>query len=182
MMTMLKKLLLKTGLFEALTSRADGQPDIAVVVDGETVFGIHTERDVEVRGHVAGDIRTPSGRVVVMPGGVVTHGTIVAREVLWQGTMGGNAVHCSNILISAGAKSMPDMTEPKVHHESITIGKVGALDVSLLRQPYAPNDSHGEPDAQNIVQATISSMAGENGRASTDLGCPSAESVQHDCT
>ncbi|MDT8992743.1 polymer-forming cytoskeletal protein [Curvibacter sp. APW13] len=160
MMTMFQKLLLKTGLFEPKSTRPDGQPSTLVIVAGETVTGgIQTRRDVEVRGHVQGDISTPYGRVVIMPEGLVTQGTVRAHEVVWKGTMGGSEVHCSHIEIVPGAQSVEGEAPPTLFHESITIGKVGAIDLSLSRQAYVANpQSTAEPDGIGIVAVTEQEM------------------------
>jgi cytoskeletal protein CcmA (bactofilin family) len=160
MITMLKTLLLKTGLFEALSSRPDGQPDVLVVVAGETFTGtIQTTRDVEVHGHVAGDIYTPNGRVVVMPDGAVTDGTVWAKNVVWQGAMGGNQVRCSHVEIVPGARSVQDRETPQLFHESMTIGKIGALDVSFSRQRYVVDSPEPEPvDERSIVERTTQEL------------------------
>lgn len=160
MIAILKNLLLKTGLFEARSARSDGQPDVLVIVGGETITGtIQTTRNVEVHGHVAGDIITPEGQVILMPEGTITDGTVWARNVVWRGAMGGNQVHCSHVEIVPGAHSVQEKETPQLFHESMTIGKIGALDVSFSRQRYTSElPDHQPADEQAIIEQTTKDL------------------------
>lgn len=69
--------------------------------------------------------------------------------------MGGSVVHCSHISIIAGAKSIPDTEAPHLFHESMTIGKIGALDVSFDRQAYLPRSPVDKGvDAERVLDVT----------------------------
>jgi cytoskeletal protein CcmA (bactofilin family) len=145
MTSILAKLLLKLGLVEEVNHApiavepVEQDDDELVVLPGETFQGgIETHRNVEVRGHVNGNIYTPNGRVLLAPEGSISGGTICAREVIWKGAMGASTVHCSHIAIVAGAQSIQGMSAPHLFHESMNIGKIGGLDVAFDRQSYLP--------------------------------------------
>lgn len=156
MMNLLKKWLLKTGLFEDKNLCLEGSSEVLLIAAGETFSGsIHTKRDVLVRGTVVGDIFTPHGCVVIMPEGAITDGTVWAKDVIWKGSMGGNRVHCSHVLIVPGAQSVQAKNSPQLFHESMTIGKIGALDVSFTRQQYqAEAPVRDGVDGQALVART----------------------------
>lgn len=162
MTSMIKKLLLKIGVLEEVNvaplslepDRREG--DTFVVLSSETLSGgFETDRDVEIRGTVKGHIYTPNGRVLLTAEGTVSGGTICAREVIWEGAMGGNIVHCSHVTIVAGAKSIPEMDASHLYHESMAIGKIGGLDVSFDRQAYLPDRTLDiELQAKSVLDET----------------------------
>lgn len=119
-----------------------GVPSI-ISADLTITGNLHSEGDIQIDGHVTGDVLS---RSLTIGQGAKVKGTVRADEVKIAGTLEGE-VHAANVSITSSAKVMGD-----VLHKSLAIDAGAHID-GLCRRIEEPKAAASQASSQASAQA-----------------------------